>query len=68
LAITKQHRELYIVPHTAISFLRRELLNLKKMEPLKELVIQTLDANGILDSIRGQLRQNVFKAIESQEN
>ena len=39
-----------------------------KMEDLKDLVIQTLDTNGILDKFRAQLRSNVFSAIESTEN
>jgi FGFR1 oncogene partner len=37
------------------------------MEELKDLVIQTLDNNGVLNKIRAQLRANVFSAIE-QEN
>lgn len=37
------------------------------MEDLKELIIQTLDAAGVLDTIRAQLRVNVFKAIQSED-
>lgn len=37
------------------------------MEDLKELIIQTLDANGVLDKIRAQLRVSVFKAIDNQQ-
>jgi hypothetical protein len=37
------------------------------MDDLKELVIQTLDANGVLDKIRAQLRVSVFKAIDNQQ-
>ena len=37
------------------------------MEELKDLVIQTLDTNGILDKIRAQLRANVFRSIETQD-
>jgi hypothetical protein len=35
------------------------------MEDLKDLVIQTLDTDGVLDKIRAQLRSTVFAAIES---
>ena len=38
------------------------------MEELKELVIQTLDTNGVLAEIRAKIRSNVFKAVESQES
>jgi hypothetical protein len=37
------------------------------MDDLKELIIQTLDANGVLDKIRAQLRVSVFKAIDNQQ-
>ena len=37
------------------------------MEELKEMVIKNLDSQGVLDSIRAQLRANVFQAILSQE-
>jgi len=38
------------------------------MEDLKELVINSLDSNGVLDTIRAQLRSSVFSAIQSQQN
>ena len=37
------------------------------MEDLKELIIQTLDAQGVLDKIRAQLRLQVFKAVQNDE-
>jgi len=37
------------------------------MEDLKEMIIQTLDAQGVLDKIRAQLRLNVFKAVQNEE-
>ncbi|OMJ71933.1 hypothetical protein SteCoe_29749 [Stentor coeruleus] len=37
------------------------------MEDLKELIIQTLDAAGVLDKIRAQLRLQVFKAVQNDE-
>jgi hypothetical protein len=37
------------------------------MDDLKELVIQSLDANGVLDKIRAELRVSVSKAIENQQ-
>eukprot|EP00743_Colponemidia_sp_Colp-15_P004396 GILK01004741.1.p1 GENE.GILK01004741.1~~GILK01004741.1.p1 ORF type:complete len:402 (+),score=70.84 GILK01004741.1:58-1206(+) len=37
------------------------------MDELKELVVHTLEANGVLASLRAQLRANVYKAIEQQE-
>eukprot|EP00742_Colponemidia_sp_Colp-10_P007158 GILJ01007687.1.p1 GENE.GILJ01007687.1~~GILJ01007687.1.p1 ORF type:complete len:384 (+),score=71.77 GILJ01007687.1:23-1153(+) len=37
------------------------------MDELKELVVHTLEANGVLSSLRAQLRANVYKAIEQQE-
>ena len=37
------------------------------MEELKNLVVETLDKNGSLDSIRAQLRSSVFGAIQSEQ-
>ncbi|CAG9333365.1 unnamed protein product [Blepharisma stoltei] len=37
------------------------------MEELKEIIIRTLDAAGVLDKIRAQLRLNVFKAVQNDE-
>lgn len=37
------------------------------MEELKETIIRTLDAAGVLDKIRAQLRLNVFKAVQNDE-
>jgi hypothetical protein len=37
------------------------------MEDLKEMIIQTLDTSGVLDTLRAQLRSNVFKAIQGEE-
>lgn len=37
------------------------------MEDLKELVIETLDNNGILDTIRAQLRSSVFNALQQEQ-
>jgi len=38
------------------------------MEELKSLVVQTLETNGVLGQIRAQLRANVYKAIDSDED
>ena len=38
-----------------------------KMEELKNIVIQTLESNGILGNLRAQLRASVFKVIDSQD-
>jgi FGFR1 oncogene partner len=37
------------------------------MDELKNLVIQTLETNGILGQLRAQLRSCVFKVIDNQE-
>lgn len=37
------------------------------MEELKNIVIQTLESNGILGNLRAQLRSSVFKVIDSQD-
>lgn len=37
------------------------------MEELKNIVIQTLESNGILGNLRAQLRASVFKVIDSQD-
>ena len=37
------------------------------MDELKNLVIQTLETNGILGQLRAQLRSSVFKVIDNQE-
>lgn len=37
------------------------------MEDLKEMIIQSLDTSGVLDTLRAQLRSSVFKAIQSEE-
>ena len=37
------------------------------MDDLKNLVIQTLETNGILGQLRAQLRSCVFKVIDNQE-
>ena len=38
------------------------------MEDLKYLVIDALDKNGSLDSIRAQLRSSIFSAIQSEQS
>ena len=40
----------------------------KGMEDLKGLVIEALNKNAVLDSIRAQLRSTVFSAIQSQQD
>ena len=37
------------------------------MDELKNLVIQTLETNGILGQLRAQLRSCVFKVIDNQD-
>lgn len=37
------------------------------MEELKELVIKNLEEAGIIDTMRAQLRTNVFKALQNEE-
>ena len=37
------------------------------MDELKNLVIQTLEANGILGQIRAKLRSSVFKVIDEND-
>ena len=37
------------------------------MDELKNLVIQTLESNGILGQLRAKLRSCVFKVIDSQD-
>ena len=37
------------------------------MDELKNLVIQSLETNGVLGQVRAQLRSCVFKAIDSQD-
>lgn len=39
----------------------------RNIEDLKSLVVHTLETNGVLGSIRAQLRANVYKAIDSEE-
>lgn len=39
----------------------------KNVEELKSLVLQTLETNGVLGQIRAQLRLNVYKAIDCDE-
>ena len=37
------------------------------MDELKNLMIQTLEANGILGQLRAQIRCSVFKIIDNQD-
>jgi hypothetical protein len=37
------------------------------MDDLKNLVIQSLETNGVLGQVRAQLRSCVFKAIDNQD-
>jgi len=37
------------------------------MDELKNLVIQTLETNGVLGQLRAQLRSCVFKVIDNQD-
>jgi len=41
--------------------------NEKNVEELKSLVVHTLETNGVLGQIRAQLRANVYKAIDNDE-
>ena len=41
---------------------------MQEINDLKNLVLQSLDAHGVLGQIRAQLRSSVFKIIESQES
>ena len=38
------------------------------MDELKNLMIQTLEANGILGQLRAQIRCSVFKIIDNQDD
>lgn len=38
------------------------------MDELKALMIQTLEANGILGQLRAQIRCSVFKIIDNQDD
>ena len=38
-----------------------------KMEELKNIVIQTLESNGILGNLRAQLRASVFKVVDIKD-
>lgn len=40
----------------------------KNLEELKTLVVHTLETNGVLGQIRAQLRANVYKAIDNDED
>jgi len=40
----------------------------RNVEELKSLVVHTLETNGVLGEIRAQLRANVYKAIDSEED
>jgi hypothetical protein len=42
--------------------------NERNLEELKNLVVKTLQTNGVLGEIRAQLRANVYKAIDSEES
>ena len=37
------------------------------MDELKNLMIQTMEANGILGQLRAQIRCSVFKIIDNQD-
>ena len=37
------------------------------MDELKNLVIQSLETNGVLGQVRAQLRSCVFKVIDNQD-
>lgn len=41
---------------------------MSELNELKNLVIQSLEANGVLSNIRAQIRASVFKVIDTQEN
>ena len=38
------------------------------MDELKNVVIQTLETNGMLNQLRAKLRSNVFQIIEQQDS
>ena len=38
------------------------------MDELKNLMIQTLESNGILGQLRAQIRCSVFKIIDNQDD
>lgn len=38
--------------------------NMEELNELKNLVIQTLEANGCLSNIRAQIRSSVFKVVD----
>ena len=38
------------------------------MDELKNLMIQTLEANGILGELRAKIRCSVFKIIDNQDD
>ena len=41
-----------------------EFLAMEELNELKNLVIQTLEANGQLSNIRAQIRSSVFKIVD----
>jgi len=41
---------------------------MQELNELKNLVIQSLEANGALSNIRAQIRASVFKVIDQQES
>jgi hypothetical protein len=41
---------------------------MQELNELKNLVIQSLEANGALSNIRAQIRSSVFKVIDQQES
>lgn len=47
---------------------RQECNKMQEINDLKNIVIQSLESNGVLSQLRAQIRSSVFKIIEDQES